>query len=85
MKKLEEALTEIRAKYPQIADLGAWEGRKLLVETNPFDQCALDILSRAHSASRCGEYHDTESVVEQKKAFREKYNISPEWEGPGMV
>ena len=40
-----------------------------------------DVALRAYSASRAGRFHDTDSVVNEKGKFRERYGISPEWDG----
>jgi len=81
MQRLQDAVAEVQAKYPQIAGMGFYAGyetlRKEVVAVH--DQKSLDILVRAHSASRAGEYHDCASTVVVKEKFRTKYNICPEW------
>ncbi len=94
LKKLSEALKEVQTQYPEIANLSAHKGHEALIksfsekatETGTsraltFDQRALDILLRAHMASRAGNFHDTESAVNVKSDFEKKYGISSEWDG----
>mgnify|MGYP001610239320 CR=1 FL=1 len=93
-KKLSEALREVQVQYPEIATLPAYKAHEALIKafskkatetgTSPaltYDQRALDILLRAHMASRAGNFHDTESTVNIKSDFEKKYGISSEWDG----
>jgi len=81
MQRLQEAVLEVQEKYPQIAGMGFYAGYEALCQdaTTVHDQRSLDILVRAHMASRAGEFHDCSSTVVIKEDFRTKYNICPEW------
>ena len=75
--KLETAYKQVRSAYPGGPE-DLLELRAYIALKNIHDQRSLDIVSRYRSALNAGEYHDTESTVSIKAAFRDRYEIDPE-------
>ena len=75
------AYREVRDAHPEFAGLGAW---KISLRPELTERERI-VCARAHSASRAGEYHDPESVVEAKSRFFRLTGICPEWDGDGRA
>ena len=83
MKDLFQEYVKIRQKYPAMQGMAAYKFLRNFEEKLTTEE--IHILERAHSASRAGIWHDTESSLFEKRRLRERYGIDPEWRGPRCV